>query len=569
MIRPVPAIAATQPYRVPRHPAPMDLMLDGIGGLPTPEDFFGALGDQPPQTLVQHYPNAQALQQRWAQHLGLSADQLLVTAGGDDALDRCCRALLTTGRSIVLPEPTFEMIRRYARWTGATVRSVPWLDPEWPLSSVLDVIDETTTLVAVVSPNNPTGAVITPDQLRELSARAPHAVLMVDLAYVEFADEDLTALVASLPNAIGFRTLSKAWGLAGLRVGCAFGSPDVIGWLRAAGNPYTVSAPSLALAARWLDHGASAVQAYVHAVRTRRDTLATRLRAWGAQPSPSQANFIFARTPRALWIRDALAGLGIGVRVWPQHPSLGDAVRINVPPQDAQFERLEHALGAALAPEALLLDMDGVIADVSGSYRQCIVETAAAFGVALTADHVREEKARGDANNDWKLTHRLLQARGVDVPYDDVVAEFEARYQGKKGAPGLEATETLIVSADVLRGLAARVPIAIVTGRPRADAERFLRRHDLSDLTEVLVCMEDGPAKPDPFPVVEALRQLGVSRAWMVGDTVDDLRAARAAGVVPIGVIPPGEDLDALSATLLHAGAARVYPTLADLEELS
>lgn len=566
--QPSPAIAGLTPYRVPRHPAPLDLLLDGIGGLPTDPSFFDALSDADPSALVQSYPAAAGLQAAWAARLGVSPDRLIVTCGGDDALDRACRALLAPGRSIVLPAPTFEMIARYATWAGAEIREVAWPGGAWPLQAVLDAADATTAVVAVVSPNNPTGAVATADQLRALSAALPDTVLLVDLAYVEFADDDPTALVASLPNAVGFRTLSKAWGLAGLRVGCAFGPADVIGWMRAAGNPYTVSGPSLHLAQRWMAAGDDRVRAYVASVRARRDALGAVLRDLGCDPQPSQANFVFARTPRAGWIRDALAGLGIGVRTWPGHPTLADAVRINVPPDDATFDRVVHALRTALDPEAILLDMDGVVAEVSGSYRACIVQTAAHFGATVTAADVRAIKAEGDANNDWKVTHRLLARAGVDVPYDDVVATFEGLYQGKADTPGLEATETAIVSAAALRALCRGRRVAVVTGRPRADAVRFLARHGMADLVEAMVCMEDGPAKPDPFPVREALRLLGVSRAWMVGDTVDDVRAARAAGVVPLGVVPPGESVDTVSDTLRAAGAARAYPTVTGLEEL-
>jgi histidinol-phosphate aminotransferase len=566
--RPSPAVAGLDPYRVPRHPAPLDLLLDGIGGLPTPADIFAPLATHDVHALVRAYPTTTGLTAAIARRHGLDAERVLVTAGADDALDRACRALLAPGRSLVLPEPTFEMIGRYARWAGGDLRSVPWPGGAFPLAAVLDAVDATTTAIAVVSPNNPTGATATVDQLRALSAAAPHAVLLVDLAYVEFADVDPTDVVLSLPNAVAIRTMSKAYGLAGLRVGYALGPAEVIGWMRAAGNPYTVTGPSAAIAEARLAQGAPEVAAYVAAVRRQRGALGATLAQLGAASQASEANFVFARHPRAAWVRDALAGLGIGVRTWPDHPTLGDAVRINVPGDDAVAARLTHGLHAALAPDAVLFDLDGVLADVSQSYRAAIAATAAAFGAPVTPDEIRAEKARGDANNDWILTHRLLAARGRTVPLDAVIADFEARYQGTDGMPGLKATERLIWPADALARLAARVPLAVVTGRPRADAQAFLAQHGLLPHFRAVVVMEDGPAKPDPFPVREALRRLGVRTAWMIGDTPDDVRAARAAGVVPLGVVAPGEDPDAARATLTAAGAARVLTDPAALEEL-
>jgi HAD superfamily phosphatase len=212
--------------------------------------------------------------------------------------------------------------------------------------------------------------------------------------------------------------------------------------------------------------------------------------------------------------------------------------------------------------------MDGVLVDVSGSYRAAIVATCARFGVAVTGDDIAAIKAAGNANNDWVVTHRLLGGRGVDVPLADVTEAFEALYQGTPEQPGLKATERPLIDAATLARWAARRPLAVVTGRPRRDADAWLQLQGCSRLFAAVVCMEDGPLKPDPFPVREALRRLGVSRAWMLGDTPDDARAARAAGVVPIGVVAPGEAVDRATATLLGAGAARVLPTLTALEPL-
>ena len=111
-------------------------------------------------------------------------------------------------------------------------------------------------------------------------------------------------------------------------------------------------------------------------------------------------------------------------------------------------------------------------------------------------------------------------------------------------------------------------PLALVTGRPRRDAERFLERFGLADLFDVVVTREDAALKPDPAPVRLALERLGVERAWMVGDTPDDLVAARGAGVLPLGVVPPGADPSRTRTTLEAAGAARVLSRTEDLTAL-
>lgn len=200
--------------------------------------------------------------------------------------------------------------------------------------------------------------------------------------------------------------------------------------------------------------------------------------------------------------------------------------------------------------EALLLDMDGVLAEVSRSYRAAILESARAFGAAVTSDDVERAKLAGGANNDWQLTHRLVlsasnaSASNASAPtLEQVTQVFEDLYQGKDGVPGLCELETLLVPKGLLEELNRRLPkgMAIVTGRPRADCAKFLKTHGLMELFPVQICMEDCAPKPSPEPVLLALKALGVDaeRALMVGDTVDDAVAAVAAGSKAVGVLTP------------------------------
>ena len=96
----------------------------------------------------------------------------------------------------------------------------------------------------------------------------------------------------------------------------------------------------------------------------------------------------------------------------------------------------------------------------------------------------------------------------------------------------------------------------------------FLEEHGISDLFSAVVVMEDARSKPDPEPVRVALDRLDVENAWMIGDTPDDVRAARAAGVLPVGVVAPADDPEAARHTLLTAGASWVVRRISELEEL-
>jgi HAD superfamily hydrolase (TIGR01548 family) len=203
---------------------------------------------------------------------------------------------------------------------------------------------------------------------------------------------------------------------------------------------------------------------------------------------------------------------------------------------------------------------------VSRSQIVAIIETARSFGVEVTGADIEAVKAEGMANDDWEITRRLCADRGVDAPIDEVVEQFETIYQGTGSITGLKHREASLVDLDLWRTWQERFPVAVVTGRPRSDAEEFLGRSGLIEGISALVTREDGPLKPDPAPVRRALETLGVGRAWMLGDTPDDLAAARAAGAIPIGVIAPGDDPARARARLWRA--ARILDKTTEVEGL-
>lgn len=351
---PVPALRGQRPYAVPRPRAPISLYLDGNEGATPPPQLLARLaGVDDAGALLRSYPSAHALEAALAARFRVAPEQVLVTAGADDALDRACRAFLCPGRRLLLPVPSFEMLARYARIAGGTVVEVPWDLPAdapgpapYPVRAVLAAGGAQPGIIALISPNNPTGLCAGPAVLRELCAAAPEALVLADQAYGEFAAPGLDLLEEALlhDNALLVRTFSKAWGLAGLRVGYAIGHPRVLHFLRAAGAPYAVSGPSLLLAQEWLCRGEAAMRAFVARVQEERQALFDLLQGLGARPYPSQANFVFARFRDALEVRDALGQRGISVRAFPGRALLDDALRITVPGQQEAFSRLTAAL---------------------------------------------------------------------------------------------------------------------------------------------------------------------------------------------------------------------------------
>ena len=352
---PSPYAAAISAYRPPVPLTPTDLHLHSNEGMLLVTDWLDVLGDLP-AGAISGYPSAMALEATIAEAFGLDATQVLAGTGGDDVVERALRAYLCPGRNVILNEPSFVMLNRYAALAGGEPVAVPWSAGPLPVDEMLAAVNESTAMIVVVSPNNPTGLTATAGDLQRLRDGAPSAMLLVDLAYGEFADEDLTAPALALPNTIVIRSFSKAWGLAGLRVGWAAGPPEVMEQLRAVGHPYPVSAPAAAIVSHVVRKGRPIVDDFVRRIRRHRRLLTKLLTVCGADVTPSQGNFLLARFDDAVWVRDALAGMGIMVRAFPDVPVLSEKLRITVPGCEANLERLCAALETVLRPDGVLID---------------------------------------------------------------------------------------------------------------------------------------------------------------------------------------------------------------------
>lgn len=331
----------TSAYLPPAFPAPIDLDLSRNEGRPR----VGEIGLTPDELgrVSSRYPDTADLRDVIASRHGWPTDSVLVTAGGDDALFRCI--LSARGKPIATTTPSFEMIGRYASQAGSSLLEVPWWGGPFPIRDFVTTRDAD--LAVVVSPNNPTGNVVGVDDVQRISGAFPLVVL--DAAYEEFADEALTSVALELGNVIVTRTLSKAWGLAGLRVGYAVGPTRAISAIAGFGSPFSVSSLSAALARLVLDEGDEDLGRYVAAVSDQRGRLIGLLDELGWAPLASQANFVLATDVDPRRVVDGAAALGVGLRRFPDREELGRCVRITLPGEEQEYRRLETTLRAVAA----------------------------------------------------------------------------------------------------------------------------------------------------------------------------------------------------------------------------
>lgn len=203
-------------------------------------------------------------------------------------------------------------------------------------------------------------------------------------------------------------------------------------------------------------------------------------------------------------------------------------------------QKLIESIKEIILPEAILFDMDGVLVDVSASYRLVIKKTAEYFlGKEISLSEIQQYKNRGGYNNDWDITETIILSRGKKIEKEEIIKRFQTYYLGND-FDGLIKNEKWLPDHDVLSGLKKNYKLGIVTGRPRSEAEYVLRRFNSGNFFDVLITMEDipeGKEKPDPCGIKIAMEKFGVKRAVYLGDTVDDIKSAIDAGATPIGVV--------------------------------
>ena len=294
------------------------------------------------------YPERGQIEAKVARHLSLDPAAVLLTNGVDEAIHVLCQTYLDRDDEFLFPTPTYSMYEVYGSCTDATVKTVPsGGDFAFPLDRLLAAITPKTRLIAIASPNSPTGTVASRQQILEILQRAPHAAVLVDEAYYHFCGQSVIDLVGQAPNLIVARTFSKAYGLAGLRLGMLAASVEVQQWLRTVISPYSVNSLALACLPAALDDE-EYLQWYVEEVKTARVEMVESLRQMGVPQWPSHANFILVKIgPRHTEFVQAMHRRGVLTRDRSKDQGCDGCVRLTVGTR-AQMKQAVAAMTEAL-----------------------------------------------------------------------------------------------------------------------------------------------------------------------------------------------------------------------------
>lgn len=276
--------------------------------------------------------------------VGATAEHLVTGCGSDDILDSAMRAFGEPGSVVACSEPSFAMIPIFAQMNGLVYAGVTERPDHQPdLDALLAARPR---ILYLCTPNNPTGARLARATL-ERAVRETPGVVFVDEAYAEFAGDSAVDLAMQVDNLLVIRTMSKAFGLAGLRVGYGIGAPALVREVEKSRGPYKLNALAEQVALAAVREDLAWVHEHVALAVTNRERLADALRARGLAPLPSAANYVCVPVARAVEVGQALRTRGVAARPFPNLPHVGDALRISVGPWPL-LERFLQAFDEAM-----------------------------------------------------------------------------------------------------------------------------------------------------------------------------------------------------------------------------
>ena len=508
------------------------------------------------------YPNRQAVEGLIADKFGASADEVFLSNGGDESIELLFKLCKLNQQSILLPTPAFSQYTHNLNIWGIDHTVVEGLENLAIDTNAIKQQLQANQWLIITRPNNPTGECIDHDVLTDLivMAKKSDAFVFLDEAYVEFylANNGKTEYALAHDNVVSLRTFSKAYGLAGARIGYLIGHKQLIQQFKKVAMPFNVNRLSLQVVKMALKN-ITEMQRYCAKIAENRDLIYAILRSSGVEVFDGKGNFLLFKVGQKLKPLLSRYMQKNGIHIKTQVNDLQDWVRITIPEDITTVMRV---LQTVFDPQMLGFDMDGVLIDTSESYDACIVQTVEHFTQkTITEQQITALRESGGFNNDWDLSAGLIKQMGSEVALDQVIARFQNFYDGDDDNIGLKYNEkALIQSLAIATFFDGRYATAIVTGRPRAEALQGVEQ--LSINPDYVISADDvSRQKPSPEGIEWFKDNSQKSRMWFCGDTVDDMQAGNAAGCVCVGIGPKADHL-------YEAGADIVLENINQLIEL-
>lgn len=542
------------------------------------ENFFGnsniiqkALGKY---SLFNYYPDPEYknLRRNIGKYLKISPEKIIVGSGSDEIIDLIFRLTLNIDDEVINFPPTFGMYEISLTLNRGKIINIPRnKNFSIDIPKALKTVNSKTKIIVVCSPNNPTGNSISNSDLVKLLETGK--LILLDEAYAEYAKEDFLNLINKYPNLIILRTFSKWAGIAGLRLGYAVMNEYLVSQFMKIKPPFNVNLAAEVAGIEILKN-IKVAKKNIEALKKERDRLYKNLSLLPYfKVFPSETNFLFVQYKGKDFekFRNYLKESKVALRFFVSELT-NNSIRITIGNRKINnqlIKILADYKNRLLKTDGIIFDMDGVLVDETNSCRLAIIKTVnyflkdTDFNTNITKKEVDQVKSIPGFNDDCDATFAILEliqnnkdlkfakpliaATKKSAEYKKINDVWQTFYLGselfkkiEKRNPawnrerGLIYNETLLVSKNTLKKLSQSYPLAIATGRPKAEAEFAISYFGLDQFfgENAIVGKEDAKfTKPNPAPLLEAKKRIRSKQPIYIGDTINDVIAAKKAGM--------------------------------------
>ncbi len=568
MLKPKKSVENMEGYYVPLFVSNWDIKIDSNENNYGPSEKVIQALNCCNTSNISFYPFYGELSQKIADLTGFKIDNIKLTNGADEAIQGIIQTYIEDGDSILTLDVSFDMPVIYGIIQNASIIKVSFKE-KWvfPIDSFLkEISDNRIKLIYIATPNNPTGNVVSENDIRKIIEKAKDSAVIIDETYANYSQISYSKLVNEYDNVFIVKSFSKDFALAGMRLGYIISSSANILNLKKVISPFSVNSYALKAGLAALDD-----INYLNYIRKEindsKEELKTFFESIGAYVYTSHANFLLVDfKDKAEYIYNKLLKNKISVKKFKKGSLLENHLRVTIPTK-AGVERIKDILKLK---RYLVFDMDGVLINAANSYRLAIAETYKFYSKkTISQEEIQKVKNLGGLNNDWDLTKFLLDRDGINISYEDIVNTFQKIYwdNGK----GLINNETPLFDLNLFDELSKKYNLAIFTGRLRKEALFALEKFNLENYFYPIITTDDipsGKGKPDSFGLNLIKMSTIGKKYFYFGDTIDDMICAKNAGYLPIGVLPPQDKSEELNLKLKLNGAEFVINSINNINEI-
>lgn len=513
-----------------------------------------------PEELFNTYPEYDELIEKIAAFYSVSPGSVLLTNGSDEGISVIASSFIEAGQDkAIVSDPCFAMIPHCLKLAGAILRPVKVLpDLNFNVKGIEDELKQGVKIAFFASPENPTGAVLSPDLVQSWCKNYPDTLFVIDEAYGDYNNVSCLPLIELFDNLLVLKTFSKAWGMAGLRLGMVFGNAEQIEVLGRVKLPYSVNAAAVWMALKLLQKS-EIVKNEVKESLNRLENLASQIEVRGYKIRRGASNSVLIEMG-FLSGRFTEFCRSKSVLVRDRSEILDGMVRVSTGTEE-ENEKFIQVLDQFGESFGVIFDLDDTIVDTSKSFARVVADLVDLYsGIPLVEGELRALKDEGGYNDDWDATQELIRRRGYEADIEDIVLTALPKYRQIA-----KEAEKLICDLSILNSLRKRYRVFVVTGRCRIEYDPVWAQALNLEFDQIL-CVGDRPglkAKPSGDYIKACLSENKLSDAIYIGNSVDDVAAAQDAGIDAIGVCTT------TSADVLNeAGAKYVLNSVDEIKEL-